>query len=456
MKTFLRAARPHSLRGRLSLVAVATAALVMVALTVAFNAVVRHHLARQADDELRTRAAAVATTVDTGSRPVRVRETADDALLDTNVWIYAEKRLLEHPASAPEGSRLTRTAAGLATYGSGRCTTFQGDTPVRLCGRPVGDGPPGSPPRAVVVTALDLSLYRASADTMLLASLALGTAVLACTYALTRLAVGRALHPVHVMTDQATRWSAIASDERFNATARPVELSRLGASLDGLLDRIRAVLRHEQQLTRELSHELRTPLARIIAELDWWQARPRSTADTRATHARLADAARCMRTICDTLLHDAREGGPTVPGTAGVPPVLRDIVDRLPGNERAKVTVTCPEELTVGVSAALLERVVSPVLDNALRYARSRVLISAAHRPGGVFVEVADDGPGVPDSFTEHLFQPGRRAAPDDGHGGAGLGLPLARRLARSTGGDVCHEVRRTPGAVFVISLPAG
>nr|WP_170127778.1 HAMP domain-containing sensor histidine kinase [Streptomyces eurocidicus] len=452
--TFLRAAWPRSLRGRLSLVAVATASLVMVALILAFNAVVRDHLARQADDELRTRAATVATTVDTGSGPVRVRETADDALLDTNVWIYAGTRLLEHPASAPDDSGLTGTAARLAVHGSGRCATFEGDGPVRLCGRPVGDVLPGAVPRAVVVTALDLSPYRASADTMLIASLALGTAVLACAYVLTRLAVGHALHPVYVMTDQATRWSAVASDERFGVAARPLELSRLGASLDGLLDRIRAVLRHEQQLTQELSHELRTPLARITAELDWWQTRPRSAAETRATHARLADAAQCMRTICDTLLHDARDSARTVPGTAGVLPVLRGLVDRLHQDGRTEVTVACPEGLTVGVPMALLERIVSPLLDNALRYARSRVLISAAHHPGGVLVEVADDGPGVPDSFAAHLFQPGRRAAPRDGHGGAGLGLPLARRLARSAGGDVCHAARRTPGAAFVVSLP--
>lgn len=81
--------RPRTLRGRLSLVALTTAALVMVILTVVFHTVVRLHLQQQADDELRTRAAAVAATVDTRHRPVRVLETPDDAVLDTNVWIYA-------------------------------------------------------------------------------------------------------------------------------------------------------------------------------------------------------------------------------------------------------------------------------------------------------------------------------------------------------------------------------
>ncbi|GHF27934.1 two-component sensor histidine kinase [Streptomyces mashuensis] len=456
MKAFLRAMWPCTLRGRLSLVALTTAALVMVVLTVMFNTVVRDHLQRQADDELRTRAEAVATTVDTSSDTVRVRETADDTLLDTNVWIYAGPRLLEHPASAQAGGSLSVTAARLAARGTRWCTTFEGKGPVRLCSRPVGKTPAGTAPGAVVVTALDLSPYRAWADTLLLASLALGTAVLACTYLLTRLAVGRALDPVRVMTGQATRWSAAASGERFGATARPVELAQLGASLDGLLDRIRAVLRHEQLLTGELSHELRTPLACITAELDWWHARPRSAEETRAMHARLAEAARRMRTICDTLLEEARDSSRTVSGITTVLPVLRHLAAEAPAAGTATVTVSCPETLMAGVPAGLLERIVSPLLDNALRYALSRVLVKAEQCPeGSVRVELVDDGPGVPESFTGQLFKPGRRADPGDGHGGAGLGLPLARRLARSAGGDVRHDARPAPGAVFVISLPA-
>ncbi|MEU5126208.1 sensor histidine kinase [Streptomyces mobaraensis] len=457
MTTTRGALWPRTLGGRLSLVALATATLVMVALTVLFNVVARTHLRRQADDELRTRAEAVATTVDTRHDPVRVRETADDALLDTNVWIYAGARLLERPASAPAGSTLTEAAARLAAPGSTRrCATIEAHGPLRLCSRPVGDPAPHTPPRAVVVTALDLSPYRASADTLLLASLALGATILVCTYVLTRLAVGRALHPVRTMTEQATRWSAVASDERFGTTDRPLELARLGGSLDGLLDRIRAVLRHEQRLTAELSHELRNPLARITAELDWWRVRPRSAEETRATHARLADAAQCMRTICDTLLDDARDSARTAPGTTGVLPVLDRLTAAVPADGPATVTVSCPHTLTVGVPAALLERIVSPLLDNALRHARFRVLIRAGQHPdGSVCVEITDDGPGVPGSFTDRLFQPGHRADPDDGHGGAGLGLPLARRLARSAGGDVRHDARHAPGAAFVISLPA-
>jgi len=445
---FLHRLAPRTLRGQLSLVALTTAALLMLVLTVAFNAVAQHRLDHQADDELRTRAAAVATTVDTTGTTVRVLETSNDALLDANVWIYAGGRLLEEP---PNAGRLTHVADALAGRGGRRCVTAEVDGPLRLCSQPVS----GDNSAATVVTALDLSPYRSSADTLLLGSLALDIVMLACTYALTRLAVGRALRPVRTMTDQATQWSAVASEERFGHTRHPVELARLGTSLDAILDRIRTLLRHERQLTGELSHELRTPLSRIIAELDWWGTRPRTADQTHATHKVIAEAAQSMRTICDTLLDDARDGALTAPGTAEVLPTLRRLIEVLDASSHLTVTADGPP-LEAGVPPALLERIVSPLLTNACRYARSKVAVRAYRAPGGVRIDVTDDGPGVPLPFAGQLFEPGRRANPGDGHGGAGLGLPLARRLARSAGGDVTYDPEHTPGARFVVSLPAG
>ncbi|MFF5861005.1 sensor histidine kinase [Streptomyces sp. NPDC012751] len=437
---------PRTLRGRLSLFALVTATLLMLVLTVAFNAVAQHRLQHQADDELRTRAAAVATTVDTGGTTVRVLETSHDALLDTNVWIYAGRRLLEEP---PNAGPLTRLADTLAAHGGQRCVTADVHGPLRLCSQPVSEG--GG---ATVVAALDLSPYRSSADTLLLGSLTLDAVMLACTYALTRLAVGHALRPVRTMTDQAAQWSTVASGERFGSARHPAELARLGASLDAILDRIRTLLRHERQLTGELSHELRTPLSRITAELDWWRTRPRTADQTRASHEVIADAAESMRVICDTLLDDARGVTLTAPGTAEVLPALHRLAESLDVPGHVTVTTDGPR-LTAGVPPALLERIVGPLLANACRYARTGVTVRAYRAPDGVRVDVTDDGPGVPPSFAGRLFEPGQRADPGDGHGGAGLGLPLARRLARSAGGEVTHDPGHAPGARFVVRLPA-
>jgi signal transduction histidine kinase len=100
--------------------------------------------------------------------------------------------------------------------------------------------------------------------------------------------------------------------------------------------------------------------------------------------------------------------------------------------------------------------VLAPLLENACQHGRGPVTVSAAPRNGVVEFLVADDGPGVPENDRELIFEPGfsgNRRGTDTG--GEGLGLSLARRLARAAGGDV--EVSGAePGARFVARLPSG
>ncbi|MGA5651287.1 sensor histidine kinase [Streptomyces seoulensis] len=446
---------PRTLRGRLSLVALTTAALIMTLLTVVFNLAITRHLQHQVDTELRNRAEAVATTVDTSGPEARVLETVNDRLLDTNVWIYADGRLLERPSSAPLHGPLSTTADSLARRREQACTTNAGQPPVRQCALPL----PGRH-SATVVTAMSLGPYRSSADTLLVASLILDAAMLACMYVLTRLSVGRALRPMQSMTDKAAQWSAVGSETRFGAEHQPAELARLGGSLDVLLDRIRTVLRHERQLTGELSHELRTPLTRMVVELDWWQVHPRSAQETRATHRVLTEAAQSMRTICDTLLDDARDRAldhTAVPGTTDVVPILQRLLRQSCPPDRIRTSLeTSAPAVQAATAPAVLERIVSPLLANAVRYAHTSVTVVVRRTADSVCLDVTDDGPGVPAVFVEELFVPGRRADHDDGHDGAGLGLPLARRLARSVGGDVSFDPGHRSGARFTVSLPVG
>jgi signal transduction histidine kinase len=115
------------------------------------------------------------------------------------------------------------------------------------------------------------------------------------------------------------------------------------------------------------------------------------------------------------------------------------------------------ERLTAGADADVVERIVAPLLDNAARYARSRILVSAERSDGRVRLVVRDDGPGVPAPGGEDVFEPGVRLNGADGHAGAGLGLSLARRLARAAGGDVALAAPGGDGggAQFLVDLPA-
>ena len=112
--------------------------------------------------------------------------------------------------------------------------------------------------------------------------------------------------------------------------------------------------------------------------------------------------------------------------------------------------------MIAGVDADVVERIVAPLLDNAGRYARSRVVLSAASATARSSSTVADDGPGVADGARDQLFEPGSRTVGVNGHGGAGLGLPLARRLAKAIGGDVSlAPAAAGTGAQFRVRLPA-
>jgi signal transduction histidine kinase len=97
----------------------------------------------------------------------------------------------------------------------------------------------------------------------------------------------------------------------------------------------------------------------------------------------------------------------------------------------------------------LVVRAVAPLVDNALRHARARVLLTAADHADHVELVVADDGAGVDPSLRDRVFEPGASGGSD----GAGLGLGIARRVARSFGGDVRLDPDAT-GAVFVVTLP--
>jgi signal transduction histidine kinase len=115
--------------------------------------------------------------------------------------------------------------------------------------------------------------------------------------------------------------------------------------------------------------------------------------------------------------------------------------------------VNAESGLEVGTSPEVLERILAPVLGNAVRYAVHRITVTATRRTPGVVISVVDDGPGVAEDFWVQVFEPGQRADPDDGHAGAGLGLALARRLARASGGDLVLR-GPGPGAEFEITLP--
>jgi signal transduction histidine kinase len=155
-----------------------------------------------------------------------------------------------------------------------------------------------------------------------------------------------------------------------------------------------------------------------------------------------------MSRILETLLTTARSRTIAEAGRAELGTVLQLAADRCVTPEAVSITVkTGRGARDVGVDADVVERIVAPLLENAVRYAASAVRVETVTRDGMVVIRVSDDGPGVPAELVDVVFEPGRRGV--DGHAGAGLGLSLARRLARAAGGDLVLA-----DGVFEVSLP--
>ncbi|TQS43359.1 sensor histidine kinase [Cryptosporangium phraense] len=435
---------PKSLRSGLSLAALAVTAVWVILLTAAFNLILANRLGSQADDTLRTRTGAVAALVQVDATgQVSLRAPADGSGIDRGVWVFAGDRVLHRPADEDE---LDDAAASLARTGG--FASPDDDPLTRLYAQPVRiDGTQV----ATVVAAIDLDASLDARRVTLIGSAIVAGILLLLVYLTSRAMVARTLQPVEQMARQAAEWSATDLEHRFGDQRRPAELDRLATILDELLARQAAVVRSDQQLTAELSHELRTPLAAMSAELDLLRSRPRSPTELEAGHASLAAGISRLGGLIETLLTEARGRARSVPGRSTLGPVLHGLADTARGHDVRLVVRPEPDPaLTAGVDADVLDRILSPLIDNARRFARSTVTLTAERTATSVTVTVSDDGPGVPPELADRVFEPGFS---EGGHGGAGLGLPLARRLARGANGDVVLD---PGGAAFVVLLPPG
>jgi signal transduction histidine kinase len=370
--------------------------------------------------------------------------------VEGQVWVFAGTRSLSSPAAGPE---LDREARLLAT---GPPRTADVDEAFRLASAAVMNG---NRRIGTVVAGVSLTPYERTEREALLASLALSAVLLAVVMAASAWVLRAALRPVARMTADAAAWSERDLDRRFDVGEPHDELTRLARTLDGLLDRIAASLRHERRFSAELSHELRTPLTKITAEAELALRRERDPASYReALAAILRNAGQLTRTV-DTLVAAARQEASSERGLSDAREALERTAEGLASlavEDGVTLEIAAPAgPLRVGLDRDVVERILQPVIENACRYGHTRVDIGAARADGQVVITVRDDGPGVHESERDLIFEPGVRgsAGQDEAAAGAGLGLALSRRLARAGGGEVA-VAENGPGATFEVRLP--
>jgi two-component system OmpR family sensor kinase len=440
------------LRRRLLLSVLAAVTIALIVLITGFNLVLHARLRHEADSALFARSSAELAALRVDGGRLTVPEVHDAAALDGQAWVFSGRSTLEHPR-APSAN--DRAAALLAT--GGRRSIDVAPTHTRLYAVPIVIG---GRRLGAVVAAVSLRPYERTEETALIASIVLGFTVLAIVGVAARLLIAGALRPVARMTAQAAEWSDADLGRRFHMGPPRDELTQLATTLDGLLDRIARSLRHEQRFSAELSHELRTPLANVIAEAQLALRHARTTEEYRAGYEQVLASSQQMHRTLDTLVAAARVESDLARGTGDAAAAARMAADgcaSVAAERGVEVDVRPPREpVLVGVDADITERVLAPLIENGCRYGEHSVTVTIARRDGVATFTVEDDGPGVPPAAHEAIFEPGRRGSPDAaGHrDGAGLGLALARRLARAAGGEVQSEPSPSGGR-FTAHLPA-
>jgi signal transduction histidine kinase len=204
----------------------------------------------------------------------------------------------------------------------------------------------------------------------------------------------------------------------------------------------------------DASHELRSPVAASRVQLEVGLADPDAT-DWRTTATAVLAEQRHLSRLVDDLLALGRldEGG--IGPTAEVD--LDDVIGREATRPQSVPVVVeeCQPVRLLG-SEQLLTRLVRNLIDNAARHAATAVHVSLRRNGQRATLDIDDNGPGVPPVDRDRIFQRFTRLDEARGRtdGGAGLGLAIAREVARAHGGDVRCDDSPRGGARFTVTLP--
>lgn len=287
-------------------------------------------------------------------------------------------------------------------------------------------------------------------------------------------AVRRALSPLDSMTSVARRITNGDRGRRLLPTKPNTDLGRTASAVDEMLDALEDAERREAAAARtarlaeedmrrflaDAAHELRTPVAGISALAQSLQrdAEHRPDRVARWSELLVGESSRASRLVGDMLDSVRAESTSDLDATdIDLVDITRRTVERaalLMPDIRFDVDATQP--VPVRVDVGRIEQILSNVLDNAGRFTPSGGTIRVAvGRDTHAFITVDDEGPGVAEADRERIFERLVRlnSARDRASGGVGLGLSIARTLARAHGGElVC--LAGPSGARFRLTLP--
>ena len=227
------------------------------------------------------------------------------------------------------------------------------------------------------------------------------------------------------------------------------EVRRAAQAFITMRERIERHVTQRTEMLAGVSHDLKTPLTRLKLALAMM---PDGDAEITSMRGDVAE----MEHMLDEYLAFARGEGGEESVATDLGELVRDAaVAAAKARQRDGIVVDVPDHVTVSVKRAGLRRVLSNLLDNALKHG-SKVMISLQRDERMVEIAVEDNGPGIPEARREEAFRPFHRL--DEGRnlqsGGSGLGLAIARDITRAHGGDLVLGYSSLGGLKATVRLP--
>ncbi len=233
----------------------------------------------------------------------------------------------------------------------------------------------------------------------------------------------------------------------------PSEVVPLVDDLNGLLEERERRVARAVAKAGDLAHGLKTPLAVLAKDIDGADAAGQH--DLAASMRRQVE--RMRRHIEWHLAHArATAAGPAPGARANIGECARGLartLERLYADRALAITVEAPPDVTARVPAEDLEEMLGNLLDNACKWAKSRVSVAAALDQSRIVIDVDDDGTGIDPAMRDRVLRRGVRA--DEGAPGSGLGLAIVRELAEAYGGSVSLDRSPEGGVRARLALPA-
>jgi signal transduction histidine kinase len=288
-----------------------------------------------------------------------------------------------------------------------------------------------------------------------------GTEFLVAFVLMTALAAAMTIWAVRRLTAPVRTLAAAAEALGRDVNAPPLpengpsEIAAAAAAFNTMAGRIRRFVEDRTLLLTAIGHDLRTPITRMRLRAEFMEDE-----EQRAKMLRDLDE---MEAMVSATIAFGRIASPNEPvSPIDLAELLRTVLDEA-GDAAPEIADKLhyegPDHFTVRVRPQAFKRALTNLVGNAIKYgdcAHLRLIVP--NRTGGnLRIDVADNGPGIPPEDMERVMQPFQRLETSRNRetGGVGLGLPIARDIARAHGGDLTLANRSEGGARVTLTLPA-